>query len=89
MVGDIRIDGLNLNCMVKRIFKRQTKIAQSVFWTSLDEIDNNLYDYILDKVSRDSDPIDYDADQAVDRWIKDFWVMCQDVFTVPTIKEFL
>ena len=60
-----------------------------MFWTQVEDIDNNLYDYILDKVNRDSDQLEQDEDLAVDRWIKEFWVMCQEVFTVPTIKEFL
>lgn len=89
MSNDIRIEGVNLNQMSKRIWKRQHKIAQSVFWTQVEDIDNNLYDYILDKVNRDSDQLEQDEDLAVDRWIKEFWVMCQEVFTVPTIKEFL
>lgn len=76
MVTDIRIEGLNLSPMVKRIQKRQQKIAKSVYWTAVDDIDSNLYDYILDKVSRDSNPIDHDDDQAVDDWIKGFWAMC-------------
>lgn len=53
MTNDIRMEGVSVSCMSKRISKRQHKIAQSVFWTQVDDIDNNLYDYILDKVGVD------------------------------------
>ncbi len=64
--------------------KRSDKISHTVYWTQLDDIDINLYDYILDKVASEYDQ-DNDPDNAVDRWIKGFWIMCQDVFTISTI----
>lgn len=51
----------------------------------MEDIQHNLYDYIQEKVGANS----YDAEEKVDRWIKGFWIMCQEVFTVPVIKDFL
>ncbi|KAM3135532.1 hypothetical protein pb186bvf_012388 [Paramecium bursaria] len=87
MMQEIKLDGLDSYGMEVRMLKKTQKISDSIFWNEdkIDDIQNNLYDYILEKVGSNG----YDQDEKVDKWIKNFWIMCQEVFTVPVIKDFL
>jgi hypothetical protein len=75
LTNEIKLEGINLEGMFRRIRKRQGKISESIFWEEekLEDISNNLYDYILSKVDHE---IGIDSEKKVDRWIKNFWMMC-------------
>ncbi|CAD8098398.1 unnamed protein product [Paramecium primaurelia] len=87
MMNEIKIDGIESYQMENKMLKKTAKITDSIFWNEdkVDDIQNNLYEYIQEKVGAHG----YDQDEKVDRWIKNFWIMCQDVFTVSVIKDFL
>lgn len=76
-MNDIHFEGIDVFQLEGRMIKRTNKIAESIFWNENkpDEIDGNLYEYILDKVSNDYGN-DYEGEEKVDKWIKNFWIMC-------------
>ncbi|CAD8089961.1 unnamed protein product [Paramecium primaurelia] len=87
MMNEIKIDGIESYNMENKMLKKTAKITDSIFWNEdkVDDIQNNLYEYIQEKVGAHG----FDQEEKVDRWIKNFWIMCQDVFTVSVIKDFL